>query len=118
MSQIRWDEAQKLILAPVSLKDLVQSRAHTHDLALVLEKIRLSFSLATTFALFFQENPVSARLLLRCHARDTLERLHQSLPGSDIQGDLLVLTFPAASLDQAERTIRTLLEPLLTTQAS
>lgn len=118
MSQIRWDEAKKLILAPVSLEDLVQSRAHTHDLALVLEKIRLSFSLATTFALFFQEDPVSARLLLRCHARDTLERLHQSLPGSDIQGDLLVLTFPAASLEQAERTIRTLLEPLLTTQAS
>lgn len=113
MSQIRWDEKRKFILAPVSLEDLVQSRAHTHDLSLVLEKIRLSFSAATTFALFFQETPDSTKLLVRCHTADALARLHQSLPGSETQGDLLVSAIPATSLEQAERQIRTLIEPLL-----
>lgn len=113
MSQIRWDEKRKLIMAPISLEDLVQSRAHTHDLALVLEKIRSSFSAATTFALFFQETPLSTKLLIRCSASETLTRLRQSLAGSEIQGELLVLSVPSISLDQAEHQICTLLEPLL-----
>lgn len=116
MSQIRWDEAHRLILAPVSVEDLVQSRAHTHDLALVLEKIRGSFSAATTFALFFQADPLMVKLLIRCHTSATLMQLHLSLPGSEIQGDLLVLALPASSLDQAEMKIRSLLESFLSTQ--
>lgn len=113
LTHIRWDEARRLILAPVSLEDLVQSRAHTHDLSLVLEKIRNNFSLATTFALFYQESPTSIRLLIKSHASEMAERLHQSLPGSEIQGDILTLTFPSASLESAEDEIHRRLDPLL-----
>lgn len=113
MAQIRWDAPRKLILAPISLEDLVQSRAHTHDLALVLEKIRSNFSAATTFALFFQKDTLSVELLIRCQTREALAELHQSLPGSEIRGELLVLSFLAASLEQAEPHIHALLDPLL-----
>ena len=113
LSHVRWDEKHKLILAPVSLEDLVQSRAHTHDLSLVLEKIRGSFSLATTFVLFFQESPVSIRVLLRCHNTETLNKLHDSLPESEIQGETLAFSLAATSLETAETSLQSHLIPFL-----
>ena len=113
LSHVRWDEKYKLILAPVSLEDLVQSRAHTHDLSLVLEKIRGSFSLATTFVLFFQESPVSVRMLLKCHNTEMINKLHDSLPESEIQGEILAFSLAATSLETAETSLRSRLIPFL-----
>ena len=113
LSHVRWDEKHKLILAPVSLEDLVQSRAHTHDLSLVLEKIRGSFSLATTFVLFFQESPVSVRMLLKCHNTEMINKLHDSLPESEIQGEILAFSLAATSLETAETSLRSRLIPFL-----
>ncbi len=113
LSHVRWDEVHRLILAPVSLEDLVQSRAHTHDLGLVLEKIRGSFSAATTFALFFQESPTTVRLLIKCQSSEALSRLATALLPSVLQGDVLVVTFTAPSLESAEAEITARLLPLL-----
>lgn len=113
MAQIRFDEARKLIVAPVSLEDLVQSRARIHDLSLVLEKIRSSFSIATTFALFFQESTSSVKLLIKCQTADTLTYIHNALSKSEIQGDILTLTLNSPSLHAAENEIHLLLDTLL-----
>ncbi|MBP6975942.1 MAG: hypothetical protein KBB51_03910, partial [Candidatus Moranbacteria bacterium] len=98
---------------PVSLEDLVQSRAHTHDLSLVLEKIRNSFSLATTFVLFFQESPLTVQVLLKCHHTEALNKLKHSLDGSEIRGDILVFSIAANSLETAEVHLQSHLVPLL-----
>jgi len=113
LSHIRWDEQHKLILAPVSLEDLVQSRAHTHDLSLVLEKIRNSFSLATTFVLFFQESPLTVQVLLKCHHTEALDKLQHALAGSEVRGDVLVFSIATNSLETAEVHLQSHLVPLL-----
>ncbi|MBP6889781.1 MAG: hypothetical protein KBC83_01485 [Candidatus Moranbacteria bacterium] len=113
LSHIQWDEKYKLILAPISLEDLVQSRAHTHDLSLVLEKIRGSFSLATTFVVFFQESPIAIRGLLKCQNTEMLQKIHLALPESEIQGDILVFPIAATSLEIATSHIQSCLIPLL-----
>ena len=105
MAQVKWNEDQKLIWATVSLEDLVQSRATSADLPQVLEKIRNNYSSALLYLILYPHTATEMKGIVKAATPESFNLLAERFKGSEIQGDILLLTLPATSLEEAERFI-------------
>ncbi len=105
MGNIRTHEALRLMWAPVTLEDLVESRSKSEDLPVVLDKIRNNYAGATVFALFFKESATSMRVFIKSQQENRLEHILSVFSESRLVGDMLEGTLPATDFATAERLL-------------
>ncbi|MEP7162230.1 MAG: hypothetical protein ABI747_00490 [Candidatus Moraniibacteriota bacterium] len=106
MGNVHYEEAEKLIWAPVTIEDLIQSRTKMEDLHLALDKLRGSFTGASVFVLLFKENQESLHLFLKTTTQDELEKIQALFPEGQLLGDTLEGTLSGMDLASAERLIQ------------
>ena len=102
MAGVKWNEELKLIWAPVSLEDLVQSRSRVEDLPAVLERIKSNYSSATFFLLLYPESVSMVRGIVKAVSQENLTALAERFREGELQGDLFSFTVDARSLEEAE----------------
>lgn len=106
MSNVQYEESERLVWVPVSIEDLVQSRARMEDLLVALERLRASFAGASVFALFFRENQNTLRVYLKMNSQERLETLLTVFSGGKLLGDTLEGTLTASDDATALRLIK------------
>jgi nanoRNase/pAp phosphatase (c-di-AMP/oligoRNAs hydrolase) len=105
MAQLRWEESLRLVWAPVTIEDLVQSRAEAGDLPFILEKIRAHYSAGVFFALLFQESPATVRGILKAASPEILAAAQSAWPDAALRNDALEFTLPASDAEAAAREV-------------
>lgn len=111
MAGLRWNEHLKLIWALVSIEDLVQSRAKTEDLPIILEKIRGNYSSASHYMILYPEAAGSVIGIVRSALPEGLAQIAAEIGDGEIQGDIFRFSLAAQSLDEAEERIIAKLQP-------
>lgn len=105
MAQLKWSESLKLAWAQVNIEDLVQSRARTEDLPLVLEKIRSNYTAANFFLILFPETNAEVRGIAKASSPENLLLFAERVGGSQLRGDVYEFSLAARSLDEAEHIV-------------
>lgn len=89
MANAHYLETEKIIWAPVTIEDLVESRSKMDDLLPALDKLRASFSGATVFALFFKESDTRLRIFIKTADKDRLRHILSVFSAGKLVGDAL-----------------------------
>lgn len=116
MAQLKWSEEFKLVWSPVTIEDLVQSRAKTEDLPFILEKIKSHYSAGALFLLLFHEAPGTVRAIIKAHTREHLEKFHTLWPDGSLTNDSFEFFLSEESLEEAEKNVLRQLHSFLTSK--
>lgn len=92
MSNIRSHDDLSLVIATVTIEDLVQARSSITDLATVLEKIRGNYAGATTFAVLYAEDQELTRIFVKTNGEGLIDQLVSKFPGSTVADETLEAT--------------------------
>jgi nanoRNase/pAp phosphatase (c-di-AMP/oligoRNAs hydrolase) len=90
MAGLAWDEAVKLIWAPVTPDDLAHSQADATDLPSILEKIKTHYATGSFFLLLFHVTPDSIRGIIKADSPESLTLLATLWPEGEIVDDTFV----------------------------
>lgn len=77
MAKLRWEENINLVWAPILLEDFIQSRSNPSDVSLILEKIKENYSTGKIFMVVFNENPGTAKVVVRCSDLEVCKKMAQ-----------------------------------------
>jgi nanoRNase/pAp phosphatase (c-di-AMP/oligoRNAs hydrolase) len=97
MTKINWNPEAKFIWSTVSLSDFVESRGSVADVPKIIEKLRENFNDAQTFAIIYNENPVSSTAIIKTSSLENLQKLQLTL-GGQVEKDFLKLTLEKRDL--------------------
>ncbi len=116
MAGVKWNEELKLIWAQVSVEDLVQARASSNDLPIVLDKIRGNYSSGNYFMILYPESHLQIRGLIKAANGENLTLLAERFKEGTLHGDTLAFTLTLGNLDEAEALVVERLRDLLTSK--
>jgi len=88
MSKINWEEEAKIVWAPLSIEDFVQSRSNPDVLPEILDKLKENYSEGRIFIVTYSNNPSETTAIIRMAEPDKLGALQQILGGKTSQGIL------------------------------
>ncbi|OGI22101.1 MAG: hypothetical protein A2808_03695 [Candidatus Moranbacteria bacterium RIFCSPHIGHO2_01_FULL_55_24] len=111
MAQVKWNEELRLIWSLVGIEDLVHARAHIDDLPAVLEKIKGNYASGQLFVLLSPETPASVRVIIKAQSRELLRSTLPLFPEAHLEGETLIASLPADSLEKAEALLFEKLTP-------
>lgn len=106
MANVHYLESERLLWAPVTIEDLVESRSKMDDLLPALDKLRGSFSGATVFALFFKESDTRLRIFVKTADKDRLRQILSVFTNGKLVGDALEGELEISDFTTAENLLR------------
>jgi bifunctional oligoribonuclease and PAP phosphatase NrnA len=88
MAKLNWEADIKLAWSYLSIDDFIQSRASSHDLANILDKLEENFSEGKIFIALFNDTPSSSITLIKSSSLEILKKINLKL-GGDIKREVL-----------------------------
>lgn len=81
MAKVNWEEDAKIVWAPLSIEDFVQSRSNPEILPIILEKLKENYSEGKIFMAIFSDTPSRTTALLKFSEAEKASSFQQILGG-------------------------------------
>lgn len=104
MARLNWEDDLKLVWAPVSVEDFVQSRSSAQDIYAVIEKIKDNYSAAKMILVTFAETPQLVRALIKINDAELLVKI-ANIFNVHPQGDVCEFAVDSRDLQAAAKTV-------------